>query len=452
MRVFHSILWLTLALSVAPPAWTEEAGHPGNAAVHYWCAASVLTWPSNEKEDKVLDDIEARTFLGPKFFIESHADVAFLEQDLERGKAMDMLHIGAARTQCDFDLAAQDGLAIPPLGRLTDLGRRTCAAATMLEGQGQLERAAQVHADAVQYSVHLCQCPTLMYAVTGTAVLQSNLAGMNEFLARKPGKAAIRVLMVRLVELSTRPLSFSACIADDAKRVPLMLKRETLFTDADLDTALQALDNDWFRTVLTELAAGRKGLIGQLRRLKPDERKATYGKWADQVGEELSEMAKAGEGSFADARPRIKARIEHMKELGKPAAGQTYPDNPLVGNFAGIGAGIYADFTRDNARFAMSKILAASALHEAETGEYPTSLEALRAYFPQGLPKDPFTESDFEYKIEEGAPVVSAHPPEDVRREYRWDFRISLAEILKKQAENLERYRKETSSSPANTH
>jgi hypothetical protein len=97
----------------------------------------------------------------------------------------------------------------------------------------------------------------------------------------------------------------------------------------------------------------------------------------------------------------------------------------------------------------MSKILLAAALHEAETGQYPTSLETLRAYFPQGLPKDPFTESDFEYKVEDGSPVVAAHPPEDVRREITWDFRISLAEIIKKQAEDLERYRKKANTPPA---
>ena len=95
--------------------------------------------------------------------------------------------------------------------------------------------------------------------------------------------------------------------------------------------------------------------------------------------------------------------------------------------------------------------MVAAALHEAETGQYPTSLETLRGYFPQGLPKDPFTESDFDYKIEEGSPVVSAHPPEDVRQGRIWHFRISLAGILKKQAESLERYRKETSN-PADTH
>jgi hypothetical protein len=339
---------------------------------------------------------------------------------------------------------------------LRDLGRHAWAAATMLEGQENLEHAAQVHADAVLFSVHLCQCPAIAYALTGTAVLQGSLGGINEFLARKPGKEPIRAMMVRLIEMPSRPLSFSGSTANEARRVPLTLKLEKRFTDAYLDDSLQAMDNDLtglgmaFK-VFPEMGANYKTLIEQLRSIKPDERAAAYGKWADQVGEELSELAKAGEGSFAEARPRVTARIEHMKELGKPAAGHTYPENPLLGQFVYSGT-LHASFAVSNARMAMSKILLAAALHEAETRQYPTSLETLREYFPQGLPKDPFTESDFEYKVEAGLPVVAAHPPEDVRREYRWDFRISLAEILKKQAENLERYRKETSSSPANTH
>ncbi len=453
MRVFYNILWLTLTLGIALPTWAQEPTCTGNAAVHYWCAAAVMTRPADEKEEKVLDDIEARTFLAPKLFIENHDDVTFLEQDLRPGAAMDMLHIGAACTQCDFDVAAMDGGAIPPMKMLRALGKRAWAMATMLEGQGQLERAAQVHADAVQFSVHLCQCPDVMYALTGTAVMQGSLAGMNEFLARKPGKAPIRALMLRLITMPSRPISFSACMADEGKTVPLMLKREARLSDADLDRSLQAMDNDFFGRfeILAKMGVNYKTLFGQLRSLKPDERATAYGKWADQVGNELSELAKAGEGSFAEARPRVMARIEHMEKLGKPAKGQTYPENPLLGEFLSAG-NPHEMFAVSNARLAMSKLMVAAALHEAETGQYPTSLETLRGYFPQGLPKDPFTESDFDYKIEEGSPVVSAHPPDDVRQGRIWDFRISLAGILKKQAESLERYRKETSSSPADTH
>ncbi len=444
MRLPHAALWLTLAIAATSPTQADEPARPGNAAIHYWCAAAFMKRATNDQEEKLLDYIEEWNGLPPKVFIEKRDAMNFLEQELWRGEAMDMLHIGAACTQCDFDVAAADGTAIPEMKPLRDLARRACAAAAMLEGQGELEHAAQVRADALQFSVHLCQCPALMCAYSGSAALQIGLGGMNDFLARKPGKEPIRVLMVRLITMPARPLSFSACMADEAKREPLSLKLEKRFTDADLDESVQAMDNDLFGRykLFPELGANRKTLIAQLRSLKPDERAAAYGKWADQVGEELSELAKAGEGSFAEARPRVKARIEHMKELGKPAAGQTYPENPLMGTFV-YADSAYAGFTGGNARLAMCKILLAAALCEAERGKYPTSLETLRRYFPQGLPKDPFTESDFEYKIEEGLPVVIAHPPEDVRREYLWHFRISMAEIIKNQTERLERYRNE---------
>ena len=73
---------------------------------------------------------------------------------------MDMLHIGAACTQCDFDVAAMDGGAIPPM-KMFAPGQTRLGDGDHAGGQGQLERAAQVHADAVQFSVHLCQCPEL---------------------------------------------------------------------------------------------------------------------------------------------------------------------------------------------------------------------------------------------------------------------------------------------------
>jgi len=447
-----------LILAVAAlPARAEEPARPGNAAIHYWCAAAAMKRPANDQEQKVLDYIEQWEFLPPKVFIENRDCVRFLEEDLRSGAAMDMLHIGAACAQCDFDVAAMNREAFPPMTILRHLEIRASAVATMLEGQGQLERAAEVHGDAVQFSVHLCQCPALMYALTGIGVLRGSLGGMNDFLVRKPGKEPVRALMVRLISMPSRPLSFSACIADDARRAPLRLKLEKLFSDAELDEALQVMDNNlpgqgMAYKMFPGLAASRKMLIGQLRSLKPDERAPAYGKWADQVGEELSELAKAGEGRFADAGPRVKARIEHMKELATPAAGQMYPENPLVGTFAYSEMAL-ATFAGNNARLAMSKILLAAAFYEAETGQYPTSLENLSRYFPQGLPKDPFTESDFEYKVEEGLPAVAAHPPEDVRREYApRDFRISMAEIIKNQSDRLERYRKEVQNPAPGAH
>jgi len=443
-------------MAAALPAQADEPARIGNAAIHYWCAAAFMKRATNDQEEKLLDYIEQWNGLPPKVFLENRDAMNFLEQELWRGEAMDMLHIGAACTQCDFDVAATDGMAIPEMKPLRDLGRRACAVATMLEAQEQLEHAAQVRADALQFSLHLCQCNALLCAYGGAAALQGSLGGMNDFMARKPGKEPIRVLMVRLITMPSRPLSFSACMADEAKREPLILKLEKRFTDADLDEALQVTDSEPLGRALLfkflpELGANRKTLIAQLRDFKPDERAVAYGKWADQVGEELSELAKAGEGSFAETRPRVKARIEHMKALAKPATGRTYPENPLMGTFV-YAESSYAGFTVGNTRLAMSKILVAAALYEAETGEYPTALEALHSYFPQGLPKDPFTESDFEYKLEEGLPVVAAHPPEDVRPEFRWNFRISMADIIKTQAKRVELYRKDAQSPLPDAH
>ena len=150
---------------------------------------------------------------------------------------------------------------------------------------------------------------------------------MNEFLARKPGKVPIRALMLRLITMPSRPLSFSACMADEGKTVPLMLKREARFSDADLD----GLFRQWTTTssggsrFSLKMGANYKTLFGQLPASSLMNARRPMANGRNRSANELSELAKAGEGSFAEARPRVKARIEHMEKLGSPPKGRHIP-------------------------------------------------------------------------------------------------------------------------------
>jgi len=171
--------------------------------------------------------------------------------------------------------------------------------------------------------------------------------------------------------------------------------------------------------------------------------------WARQVGEELSAVAKAGEGPLTEAEPRVRAQVARMERLAKSPDGKSTPANPSLALWVPLLLNCYARFARSNATLEMSRLICAAALFEAENGQYATSLDALARYFPAGLPKDPFSGKDFLYTLEEGLPCVTAQPSASLREELKsWDCRISMAEALKTQAALLERYRKE-SQSPA---
>ena len=58
MRLQRAILWLALAAMAALPAQADEPAQPGNAAIHYWCAAAEMKRPANDQEEKILDYIE----------------------------------------------------------------------------------------------------------------------------------------------------------------------------------------------------------------------------------------------------------------------------------------------------------------------------------------------------------------------------------------------------------
>jgi hypothetical protein len=452
--------WATLmiiAAATALSARAEEPAQPGNAAVHYWCAAAVMNRPANEQEQKVLDYIEEWSFLPPKVFIERRDAFYFLQEDLKPGGTMDMLHVGAECSFCDFDTAAlicqgwqqNDHL-------LRDLARRGWGAVTVLEGQGDLIRAAQLHADLLQFSAHLCQCPELTGALNGGAILTASLDKMGAFLSLKPGTEALRGLRDRFNRIPPNPMSFSRCWTYEARFQPPLLKKAVRLTDSDLDEALRSHDekNDLVEWQASSVFGPEwKSVIQMLRSKKLEERQALVEGWAKQLGEELDAFAKAGDAPPTEAERRIRAQVEHMCRLAKAAEGNSAPENPTLAPWTGLIMGLYPTFVRHNASLEMGRILCAAALFEAESGQYPASLDALAKYFPAGVPKDPFTGQDFLYALEEGFPCVTAQPSASLRKELKpRQYTIRMAQMLKQQAERLERYRKGAQSPPSADH
>ena len=449
MHLARATLWLSLVAMAALPAQAEEAARTGNAAIHYWCAAAEMKRPTNDQEEKVLDYIKKWSRMPPKAFIERGDAVRFLKEDLEAGGAMDMLHVGAECPQCDFDTTdpVMGGQQLRHVALLLELAHRAWAAAALLEGQGDSLRAAQVQADVIQFSVHLSQCPS--YADYGSAMLSDSLMHMEEFVSRKPGPEALHALMDRLSRIPPNPLSFSRWLNDTAEYGPAVMFKDLRLTDKDLDEKISLIEKNAERFAIA--SPHFKTIVQMLRSKKPRDRAGLLDGWRKQVEDELRALAKAGDGPLTESEPRVQAWQQRIQRLAKPAEGQSPAENPLLLEWPDLVMSHYWVFASTNARQGMIRIFCAAMLCEAETGQYPASLEALARYFPAGLPKDPFTGKDFLYALEEGLPCVTAQPSAWSRAEApdSSDWGMGMARILSRLAE---RYRKRLQSPASDAH
>jgi hypothetical protein len=420
----------------------EKPPRAGNAAVHYWAAAAMMRQPENDREEELRDYIETWQGLPPEVFAKNAEAMSFLDKDLAPKRAFDMLHLGASRKACDFDVAPGDPDFIN-LGILRSLARRALAASELLESKQDNVGAARIIADSIELGKDLGQCPKPVYAMSGWAILASGLGEAREFMTRNPGVEPLRLLMDSLEQIESRPFAFPPMIEYYAAETTTALANVSL-SDEELDEALEYLKNGIGSEVLREFGLfPQESSIRYLRNLGPEERERVLRHWVEQMTTELRGLAEDGEGSFIESHPRVVARGKRMAEMGTPPSPKEIAENPLMHSVSFM-SNLHGQAAFNNALLAMHKVLCASALFEAETGEYPDSMEPLRKYFPSGFPTDPFTDEELVYSLEDGMPAIECRPPEDLGEGVVSRARISLSEALRKQAEFVERYRQQT--------
>jgi len=446
-----TLAWCAALMFAPLCAGAEDPGRigiTGNAAFHYWRAMAVMQDPLFHPESK--EDIDTQDFLDlwpslpPEMLCQEKPEVrSFLERYLERGAAMEALHQAASELECDFGIGPEI-LLVPnhDLSLMRWFARRACAVALIAEYDKDQVRAAQIYGDLLHFGAHLGQQPSLMYGLTGGAIAQMAEGHAVNFLLRKPGPEALQALLDSLQRIPQALFPFDRNVSGAAGFWAFAVRQYRL-SDKELDENIEAIRSDLLgRNEIARkfgLIDNNEKILGYLRSLSVDQRKLEVERWAKEVETSLNRLAEASRGDFKDCIVKIKEQTERMKQSSEAFATAPAKGNPFAAPYDATG---YVACVADVARINILRIICAAELYRNETGAYMERIEQLGKYFPEGLPKDPFTGEDFTYSMEEGFPAIRANPPKEYAGMLA-RFPLSLGEAGKQQARTVERYLKE---------
>jgi len=420
--------------SVLPP-------RPDNAAINYLLAAAQIVRPQTDADVKALDFIEEDFQRLPPAALKARPDA--VEIFLREGGVIRDIHRGAGKPKCQFDVDWEEGpeAFMPPLPLMRNLARQATAVARHQEFTGHPEEAATVYADVAQMSAHIAQEPTVLSKLVAAAVNNMNIHAVEGFLARDPPPEAVEQLMAGLARVPDHPFHIDRGLLGDGERfgdwflrhprgfVTLGIKNPA---DAD-DLIMKYYENIEFFDALDRELSSKPGPTQSELYYKSPEALAVLQAAVEEYRENLRKLAalarepyfKSGE-AFAALQAAIDKRLEEMKvetaaamqasiekRLGEMMA-DLAKGNPLLLLLA-EGRRAYLVCNMSEAQLGMLRIMVAAAMHKAEKGAYPDTLEELAGYFPAGASKDPFTGKDFLYRLKDGLPAIECNPPESVR-------------------------------------
>ena len=132
----------------------------------------------------------------------------------------------------------------------------------------------------------------------------------------------------------------------------------------------------------------------------------------------LKRLGAAMGGPYYAVNERVRAVARAQEEYVKTQREKGTLSGALCGMVLPVLWNVHVRAARTEAHTAGLWLLAAACVEHAETGRYPSALKSLGKYFPEGLPKDPFTGKDFAYRLEEGLPTAECRgdAPEEKRR------------------------------------
>jgi hypothetical protein len=143
---------------------------PANAALRYWMAFAAMRDPP---ADKATADLLERVSEGRDPWDE--AKLGRIVDDNQQ--ALAIMQRASTLTFCDWGLEYDLGpdTAIPHLAKARTLGRLAVIAGKRLQAQGQLSQAVDMWLAGVRFSRHIAEGGSLISALSGRRVMQSNL-------------------------------------------------------------------------------------------------------------------------------------------------------------------------------------------------------------------------------------------------------------------------------------
>ncbi|MGD1001898.1 MAG: hypothetical protein ABSA67_14480 [Candidatus Brocadiia bacterium] len=412
-----------------------------NAAILYLEGAATRAVPQSAGELEALKFMDEEFGKLPPAALSDRPDaVALLSRDLDSDGAMSLLHDGAQRGPCAFDLNWDAGpdMEMPHLGLLRLFAFRCVAAAKCAEFRGDPVRAAEICGDLARMGAHVGREPVLMSGLVAALIQNVAASEAEGLLSRSPGRESVEKLL-RALQSLPEPLRMDSYCRVDAEFWGEWVIRKAQAPEKEL--------MDFIRDYLHGEGPPSKMATHELEGLKEPEIRARILEWARGYQQHMRRLARNVAGPYHEAAPAITDEERGLNNTilemtSRELQGDRDLGNPLLQIFVpALTVSALPSLANAEARIGMMRVLCAAMLLKEETGSYPANLEELRRYFPDGFPKDPFTGKDYTLSMSGGLPAVSCGAPEEVRKKSPNDFSFDLARQRRLDAEALKNFR-----------
>jgi len=370
-----------------PPGLPALPPRPDNAALNYLAAMALMKTAEKPEEIKAIRFLDDTYRKLPPAAIEDHDEaIAILKHDLQRGGGMWMVHEGAGKSRCAFDVDWEKGpgILLPHLALMRNLTRRCLAAAKYCRYTNNDVRAAEILADVASLGAHLGEDPVLIGGLVGVSVQKTAVDGIEGLLASEFEAEAVERLHAALAALPPRPFRTEVYFRSEA-----------------------AIYGDWMLKhpeAIRDLVAAPKGL---LRKLAAASMAARLPAMVREYQDAMLRMAEAAAGPYYQSGVKLDVEMKAMRARVEASRKDPLTGNSLLPVLLPALERIHGQFALAEAQLGMVRIVCAAGLDRARDGAWPPALAALRRHFPDGLPKDPFTGKDFSYALAGGLPRVA---------------------------------------------
>lgn len=413
---------------------------PEKNAAHYYRKAFAAL-PKTENKD--LDDFLKRPL--PVVPPETIDEMPGAKKEIRKyEKAVtEFLRRGASLKRCTFDLdwRAGAGMLMPHLLDVRVLARRAVCWGKLLELEKKPREAARAYLDVIRMGCHMDQDPALISLLVGIASVGIGAPAIEGLLSRGVDAETAGYLLEELRKVADPP--FHASRAVDAERFFMVgwARREYLkLVAGGRKVILQSLKGT--DVVLKRLGGG----LGDHKPWKVPEDPNEIRRLLEEAFEtyklQTKLISRAMEGPYHETRRRVERLSKVQGSYWRGQTEEGYFACALVCWLMGDWPAFHAHLARAEARLAGLKLLAAACLAKAETGKYPGKLDALKQYFPRGLPKDPFTGSNFSYWLAGGLPAAACEGDDPkLRKEHPEYYHFGLSYRRELEEHELKKWR-----------
>jgi hypothetical protein len=410
----------TLVPSADTRAEAPLADCSQNAAIYYWKAASLIQTPTTQDEldyagkaDVLLADVSPAIFA---------AQPEMLQWLLNAGPMLPALRQARSCAICEFTIrtSSEPFLDLSHLPRLRALTRRAQAMAKAYEFVDNAPGAAAIYVDLLKMVQHLDQDRNLISGFVATELLQLNLSELESFFSRNPSAEAVAPLTEYFNTLPSPVFHPGNYLRDEVRRYGDWLLADPTRPEDRL--------NRLYRNTKSKPA------IEKLMTLEPRKKQERLKGWVDDYRKRMNALAAAVDLPFASGLPRIR-QLDEQKEAIQPSA-PAPGDNPLVPLLVPTAVEMYQRFLLAEAQFDMLQILSAAAAYRAELGSWPANIDVISRHARRMMPRDPFSNDKFYYRIERGMPVLITRVPKRMMAQKGYSYLLGLHQRIRIDEEN----------------